>query len=57
MESPETKNVIISSHGMLPILEILETLRNREIILSLLKIVNIVSLLDTWVHVISLTDD
>lgn len=44
MESPEIKNVIISSHGMLPILEILESMRNREIILNLLKIVNIVSL-------------
>ncbi|KAL1624529.1 Protein kinase of the Mitotic Exit Network [Diplodia seriata] len=44
LESPETKNVIISSHGMLPILEILENMQNREIILNLLKIVNIIIL-------------
>ncbi|GME49636.1 Cytokinesis protein sepH [Neofusicoccum parvum] len=44
MESPEIKNVIISSHGMLPILEILESLPRREIILDLLKIVNIIIL-------------
>ncbi|KZF25666.1 cytokinesis protein sepH [Xylona heveae TC161] len=39
-ESPETKNVIISAHGMLPILEILETCKRRDVILRLLKIVN-----------------
>lgn len=37
---PETKSVIISAHGMLPILEILETCRHRDIIFHLLKIVN-----------------
>ena len=37
---PETKSVIISAHGMLPILEILETCRQRDIIFNLLKIVN-----------------
>ncbi|THC87729.1 hypothetical protein EYZ11_012827 [Aspergillus tanneri] len=37
---PETKNIIISAHGMLPILEILDMCRRRDIILSLLKIVN-----------------
>ncbi|KAI4189385.1 MAG: hypothetical protein L6R41_001493 [Letrouitia leprolyta] len=37
---PETKNVIISAHGMLPILEILETCRHRDIILNLLRTVN-----------------
>ncbi|KAL8695313.1 MAG: hypothetical protein Q9218_000212 [Villophora microphyllina] len=37
---PETKDVIISAHGMLPILEILETCRHRDIILNLLRIVN-----------------
>lgn len=37
---PETKGVIISAHGMLPILEILETCRHRDIIFNLLKIVN-----------------
>ena len=37
---PETKSVIISAHGMLPILEILETCRHRGIIFHLLQIVN-----------------
>ncbi|MCJ1350982.1 MAG: hypothetical protein MMC33_000964 [Icmadophila ericetorum] len=41
---PETKSVIISAHGMLPILEILENCRNRDIILNLLKIVNLIIL-------------
>ncbi|KAK3063807.1 hypothetical protein LTS18_012617 [Coniosporium uncinatum] len=42
LESPELKNVIISSHGMLPILEILETCKRRDVVLSLLKIVNMI---------------
>ncbi|KAL4763223.1 serine/threonine-protein kinase [Aspergillus foveolatus] len=37
---PETKNIIISAHGMLPILEILDLCRRRDITLCLLKIVN-----------------
>lgn len=37
---PETKNVIIGAHGMLPILEILDMCRRRDIITNLLKIVN-----------------
>ena len=37
---PETKGVVISAHGMLPILEILETSRHRDIIFNLLRIVN-----------------
>ncbi|KAI1970674.1 Protein kinase of the Mitotic Exit Network [Ophidiomyces ophidiicola] len=37
---PETKNVIIGAHGMLPILEILDTCRRRDVISNLLKIVN-----------------
>lgn len=39
---PETKSVIISAHGMLPILEILETCRHRDIIFHLLRIVNLI---------------
>ena len=39
---PETKNVIISAHGMLPMLEILESCRNRELIFNLLKIINLI---------------
>lgn len=42
-ESPDTKGVIISAHGMLPILEILETCSRRDVILRLLKVVNFVS--------------
>ncbi|KAL2833355.1 cytokinesis protein sepH [Aspergillus cavernicola] len=37
---PETKNIIISAHGMLPILEILDLCRQRDITLCLLRIVN-----------------
>jgi serine/threonine protein kinase len=42
VESPELKSVIISSHGMLPILEILDNCRRPHIILRLLKIVNMI---------------
>jgi serine/threonine protein kinase len=41
-ESPDVKNVIVSSHGMLPILEILETTTRPYIILRLLRIVNVI---------------
>ncbi|OKL58984.1 Cytokinesis protein sepH [Talaromyces atroroseus] len=37
---PETKAIIIGSHGMLPMLEILEGCRRRDIISNLLKIIN-----------------
>ena len=37
---PETKSVIISAHGILPILEILEDCSRLDIVLILLKIVN-----------------
>lgn len=37
---PETKNIIISAHGMLPILEILDTSRRRDIVICLLRVVN-----------------
>ncbi|KAK4697163.1 hypothetical protein P7C71_g882, partial [Lecanoromycetidae sp. Uapishka_2] len=37
---PDTKDVIISAHGMLPMLEILENCRHRDVIFNLLKIVN-----------------
>ncbi|KAI9798306.1 MAG: hypothetical protein M1833_004878 [Piccolia ochrophora] len=39
-ESPDTKDVIISAHGMLPILEILDTCTRRDVVLRLLKVVN-----------------
>ena len=47
---PETKNVIISAHGMLPILEILETCRRRDVIFHLLKIVNMIMFSDVEVQ-------
>ncbi|KAL2867873.1 serine/threonine-protein kinase [Aspergillus lucknowensis] len=37
---PETKNIIVGSHGMLPILEILDLCRRRDITLCLLRVVN-----------------
>lgn len=37
---PETKNIIMSAHGLLPILEILDICRRRDIISCLLRIVN-----------------
>ena len=39
-ESPDLKSVVVSSHGMLPILEILEKCTRPYTILRLLKIVN-----------------
>lgn len=42
-DSPEMKSVIVSAHGMLPILEVLETCPRRDVILRLLRIVNAVS--------------
>ncbi|KAI9876428.1 MAG: hypothetical protein M1830_006531, partial [Pleopsidium flavum] len=49
-DSPETKNVIISAHGMLPILEILDTCRRRDVILRLLKIVNAIIFSDVEIQ-------
>jgi serine/threonine protein kinase len=47
---PGTKNVIISAHGMLPILEILEDCARLDIVLNLLKIVNAIIFNDTEVQ-------
>ena len=44
---PDTKSVIISAHGMLPILELLETCRQRDVIGNLLQIVNTIVIGDT----------
>lgn len=43
MESFEMKNNIIGAHGMLPILEVLETCKKREVIWTLLRIVNCIT--------------
>lgn len=45
-DSPDIKDNIISAHGMLPILEVLESCTLRGVILKLLKIVNAVSPLE-----------
>ena len=42
LDAPDVKSVIISSHGMLPILEILENCPHRDVILHLLRIVNLI---------------
>ena len=44
---PDLKSVIISAHGMLPILEILETCRHRVIIFNLLRVINTIVFGDT----------
>ena len=41
-EDPSLRQTVISSHGLLPILEILETYPPRDISLALLKVVNII---------------
>lgn len=46
----DTKNVIISAHGLLPILEILETCTRLDIILNLLRIINAIIFNDTEVQ-------
>jgi serine/threonine protein kinase len=42
IESPELKGTIVSSHGMLPILEILDSCAMQDVVLRLLKIVNMI---------------
>jgi hypothetical protein len=49
-DSPETKGVIISAHGMLPILEILETCKRREVVFNLLRMVNLIVLDDVEIQ-------
>lgn len=49
-DSPDTKSVIISAHGMLPILEILETCGHRDILFHLLKIVNTIIFADVEIQ-------
>ena len=43
-ENPDMRSVVISSHGLLPILEILETYPPRDVSLALLKVINIIIL-------------
>lgn len=44
---PDLKSVIISAHGMLPILEILENCRHRVIVFNLLRVINTIVFGDT----------
>ncbi|EMD62627.1 hypothetical protein GGP41_003452 [Bipolaris sorokiniana] len=45
-ESPDKRSIILRSHGMLPILEILGTRPHNEVVLPLLKIINLIILED-----------
>lgn len=53
-ENAEVKDLIISAHGLLPILELLEpcTIKSQQhMILQLLKVVNTVSYSITFGHI------
>lgn len=41
-ESPEKRSIVLRSHGMLPILEILREIPPNELVLPLLKIINLI---------------
>jgi hypothetical protein len=43
VDAPEMKMQMVSSHGLLAILEVLESKPSRDVILRLLQIVNLVS--------------
>ena len=43
-EEEESKKVFVREHGMLAIIEALQTRRSREVIESMLRIINLVSL-------------
>ncbi|KAF2490767.1 hypothetical protein BU16DRAFT_469385 [Lophium mytilinum] len=45
-ESPEKRAIVLRSHGMLPLLEILGTEQPRDVVLRLLRIVNMIILDD-----------
>lgn len=47
---PDTRDVIISAHGMLPMLEILETCGDRDITFNLLRIINTIILDDVEIQ-------
>lgn len=44
LQHPDMRSVVISAHGLLPILEVLECCPHRDMILSLLKVINIIIL-------------
>jgi hypothetical protein len=43
LEAPEMQMQLISSHGMLAMLEVLEAKPARDVIMKLLQIINVVS--------------
>jgi hypothetical protein len=45
-ESPDKRSIVLRSHGMLPILEILGTIPPNDVVLRLLKIINLIILED-----------
>ncbi|KAF2704882.1 hypothetical protein K504DRAFT_441508 [Pleomassaria siparia CBS 279.74] len=45
-ESPDKRSIVLRSHGMLPILEILGTIPPNDVVLRLLKIINLLILED-----------
>ena len=45
-EAPDKRSIILRSHGMLPILEILGTIPPNDVVLPLLKIINLIILED-----------
>lgn len=46
VEAPDMQTQLVSSHGMLAILEVLESKPNRDVIMRLLQIINLVRI---WV--------
>ena len=42
METPEMQSQLVSAHGMLAIMEVLESKTSRDVTLKLLQIVNVV---------------
>jgi hypothetical protein len=47
-DAPEMQGQLVSAHGMLAILEVLEGRGSREVIMRLLQIINLVSTNGVW---------
>lgn len=48
IEAPEMQMQMVFSHGLLAILEVLESKPSRDVVLKLLQIVNLVSIFFCW---------
>lgn len=48
IEAPEMQMHMVFSHGLLAILEVLESKPSRDVVLKLLQIVNLVGILFRW---------